>query len=345
MSTTPAESLDGMDLRNGWKVIGKITRKKISTGGHFSIGYKVINTDGKEAFLKALDFSVAAQQADFARVLQGMLEAYNYERDLLVKCKDRKLRRVMTPIIDGSISVPGFGIFSPVFYLIFPLANGDIRDVLDDFKAFDLVWCLRSLHHVAIGIQQLHSISVAHQDIKPSNVLFTGEDGSIISDLGRATDQNRPSPHDHCLVAGARGYAPLDLYYKDTGVVGFDKRLLTDLYLLGSLVFFHFAGVSAAQALRTKLRGTILGNTSFKQDLPYLQHAFEECVDDLRTNIAKLAGTLTEEIILVVKQLCDPDPTKRGDPRWKGSIVSSSDLQTFISRFDHLCRKAEIVLL
>jgi len=83
MSTTPAESLDGRDLGNGWRVSGKITRKKISTGGHFSIGYKVVNVDGKEAFLKALDFSSAAQHLDSARALQSMLEAYNYERNVL----------------------------------------------------------------------------------------------------------------------------------------------------------------------------------------------------------------------------------------------------------------------
>ena len=170
MSTTPAESLDGRDLGNGWKVIDKITRKKISTGGHFSIGYKVINADEKEAFLKALDFSSAAQHLDSARVLQAMLEAYNYERNLLDKCKDRKLKRVMTPILDGSIVVPGFGIYSPVYYLIFPLADGDIRDVLDDFNEFDLVWCLRSLHHVSIGLHQLHGIGVAHQEDRKSVV-------------------------------------------------------------------------------------------------------------------------------------------------------------------------------
>src|SRR5947208_254154 len=110
MGTFPADNLEGMDISGGWTVVKKITRKKTSTGGHFSVGYKVRSKDGKEAFLKALDFSAASQDPDPARALQRLTEAYNYERDLLAKCKNRKLSRVMVPIAEGAVNVPGFGI-------------------------------------------------------------------------------------------------------------------------------------------------------------------------------------------------------------------------------------------
>lgn len=286
VASTPAENLENMDLGNGWTVASRITRKKRSTGGHFSIGYKVVGAQGKEAFMKALDFSAASQSQDPIRELQKLTEAYNYERDLLTKCKNRRLNRVMVPIIDGTIHVPGYGIYSPVSYLIFELAKGDIRDVLSDFSKFDLVWCLKSLHNVAVGLHQLHSSGIAHQDLKPSNVLFTNTNESKLADLGRATAQDHPSPIHHYQVPGDLGYAPIDLSYTPTTVDGFEKRFLADLYLMGSLFFFHFTGVAAVHALRMKIQGVPLSNTSFLADLPYLQHAYEETLVDLRRELS-----------------------------------------------------------
>ena len=344
MASTPAHSLEGKELAKGWKVLKKITRKPISTGGKFSVGYRVVSEEGREAFLKALDFSAATQDPDPARTLQAMTEAYNFERDLLDKCKNRKLSRVMTPILDGSLNIPGFGMYSPVHYLIFELASGDIRDVLSEFDSFDLVWCLRSLHNVAVGLKQLHAIGIAHQDLKPSNVLVLGDDDLRIGDLGRASDRSMASANDLLRVPGDTSYAPVDLYYPDTGVDGFDKKFLSDLYLLGSLFFFHFTGVSASHAIRSKLRGSQLRNKSFKADLPYFQHAFEEAIIALRLEVHRFAASFTDEIIDIVKQLCDPDPTKRGDPKWKYSVVPRYDLQRYISRLDLLRGKLAIGL-
>lgn len=190
MGQTPADSLDGKNLGNGWKITEKITKGPYSTGGRFSVGYKVEN-NGSQAYLKALDFSAASKAKDPARELQAMTEAYNFERDILDKCKVRRLDRVITPILDGSLTVEGFGDFSLVHYLIFEMASGDIRKVIGDFKAFELHWCLQSLHNVAVGLQQLHSSGIAHQDIKPSNVLVMNDKSSKIGDLGRASDQGK----------------------------------------------------------------------------------------------------------------------------------------------------------
>jgi len=344
MSNNPADSLEGVDLGNGWKVLEKITRKPNSTGGCFSIGYKVRDKEGREAFLKALDFSEALQDPDQVNALKRATILFTFERDLLSKCKDRKLSRVLTPITDGKVNIPGFGNWGTVHYLIFELAKGDIRNVQKDFEKLDLLWCLRSLHHVAVGLNQLHRINVAHQDLKPSNILVMGQEGTKITDLGRSSDQSQPSPWDGVSVAGDQGYAPLDLYYGDTGVDGFKKRLMSDLYLLGSLFFFHFSGVSAVQALRSRLRGTKLVGKSFREDLPYLQNAFEENLIDLKPEVEKAAGKLTEPIMQMVRQLCDPDPMKRGDPKWKGTIVPQYDLQRYVSSLYLLCERTEMEL-
>lgn len=344
MDNIPAHCLEGRELTDGWTVIAKVTREPTSTGGKFSVGYKVRNREGKLGFMKAIDFSAAAQTPDPPRTLQNMTKAYNFERDLLDKCKNRKLRKVMTPILDGSTNVDGFGIYSQVHYLIFELAQGDIRDVLNKFDDLDLAWSLRSLHNTAVGLQELHGIKIAHQDLKPSNMLVLETNDQRIGDLGRASDQEIPSYNDGIPVPGDLSYAPPDLYYQDTGITGFEKRFLADAYLLGSLFFFHFSGVSAAPALRSKLQGTVLGGTNFKVDLPHLQHAFEESLVDLKTKVASVAPNFSSDIMEMVKQLCEPDPNKRGDPKWKNSIVPKYDLQRYISKLDLLCRKTEAQL-
>jgi len=96
----PCECLAGLELSGGWRVDSIIRRPPISTGGKFSVGYLVINADGRSAYLKALDFSAAHQSQDPSRELENLTKAYNFERDLLAQCKTRRLRRVVTPLAD-----------------------------------------------------------------------------------------------------------------------------------------------------------------------------------------------------------------------------------------------------
>ena len=88
----PAECLVGLDLEGGWHVESIIKRHPKSTGGNFSVGYLVSNTDGRQAYLKALDFAAAFEHPDLARALQDLTTAYNFERDLLEKCRNRRVQ-------------------------------------------------------------------------------------------------------------------------------------------------------------------------------------------------------------------------------------------------------------
>src|ERR1700722_10146008 len=119
-----AEQLEGMKLDGGWTVVKKVAHTP-SSGGMFSIPYIVIDSDGKEHFLKALDFSDAFNKADPARALQDLTSAYNHERDILEHCKERKLSRVVVAGTHGYTQVGGLAPISGlVAYLIFELAEG-----------------------------------------------------------------------------------------------------------------------------------------------------------------------------------------------------------------------------
>ncbi|MBU1702311.1 MAG: hypothetical protein KJ970_09700 [Candidatus Eisenbacteria bacterium] len=345
----PAECLAGLTLDGGWKVIQQITPPPHATGGHFSVGYIVEDPTGRRAFLKALDFTKAFQAPDFARELQAMTAAYNFERDLLSKCVVHKLHRVVTPLADGTVVVPGtLGPLQNVCYLIFEHATGDIRDEVAQFSVFDLAWCLRSLHHSAVGLRQLHTTGIAHQDLKPSNVLVFGDQGSKLADLGRASDSTIPSPTDGLRIPGDVGYAPPEQFYDLQANRSFSERCLADMYLLGSLVFFYFANCSATQAIVSKIRGfkgINFTTSDFANDLPYIRHAFQEALVDLEAQMRPLAQALTPQIVDLVSHLCEPDPALRGDIRNVGSLVPRCSLERFVSTLDLLARRAELRML
>jgi hypothetical protein len=152
----PAEMLEGKALEGGWNVVNRLTRKPTATGGNFSTGYIVENADGRKGFLKAMDYTAAFQSANTAAALSAMTSAYLFEKNICAKCSSHHLRRVVHAIDSSFIQTDQGNPFSKVEYLIFELAKGDIRSHLDAQQRFDLAFVLRTLHHVAVGLEQLH---------------------------------------------------------------------------------------------------------------------------------------------------------------------------------------------
>jgi serine/threonine protein kinase len=183
----PAEMLEGMKLDSGWDVVEKIIKRPNATGGFFSTGYRVRHQDGKEGFLKAMDYSNAFDNPDpklASLLLNQMTDAYLFEKELCDRCRDQCLRRVVHAIASGTVKTNPKDKHSIVEYLIFELADGDVRLHLDTHAQLDLAFTLRTLHNVAAALNQLHLADIAHQDLKPSNVLvFARTKISKIGDL------------------------------------------------------------------------------------------------------------------------------------------------------------------
>jgi serine/threonine protein kinase len=267
-----------------------------------------------------------------------MTNAYLFERNLLRVCGERRLSKIVRAISDGKISVSG----QPVEYLVFELADCDVRSHLSQSQQFDLAWRLRCLHNIFIGGQQLHNIRVAHQDVKPSNVLTYSGQGQKLADLGRAWHNETASPFDALPCAGDRRYAPPELLYPHHASRNIDERFANDFYLLGSMALFLFSGMQATAALMAKLapdhhprqwRGT------YEEVTPYLDHAFSELIRDFRSSIAD--PHLATELADIVEQTCHPNITMRGDRLHRAKVGSRFDLQRLIQRFDRLARGAE----
>ena len=271
---SPAHQLVGLALADGWRVVAAFNPPPGATGGCFSVGYLVQNTDGRTGFLKALDFSPALQSPDPTAALKPLLDAFEYERNILTICDEKRMTKVATAIAHGTVDVPGGGLLSRVSYLIFERADRDARAHLAIAAQFDAAWRLRSLHNVATALWQLHAHRIAHQDLKPSNVLVFGPT-SKVSDLGRASQFGVVAPHDGAPFAGDPQYTPIEVLYGQIDPDWRRRRLGADLYLFGSLIHFFFAQVAITPAIAVKLDPSFYprnwGDT-WASVLPYATH-------------------------------------------------------------------------
>jgi serine/threonine protein kinase len=258
----PRELLEGEKLSGGWTV-GKMIHQKGGTGANFSVGYTVHNDDGRNCYLKAMKL---------------VADLYDFEKKICEACRDFHLRRVVHAIESGSIVPHAAAPYGKVEYIIFEMADGDVRRHLDQHAPFDTAFMLRVVHNVAVALEQLHTAQMAHQDVKPSNIMMFPKDiGAKIGDLGRAWTQMFPGPHDNYIVPGDGSYAPLELIYRDISPDHRCRRFAADLYHFGNIIAFVFARAHMNTLIGNHLprpyHPGVWGGT-YREVLPYIQAAF-----------------------------------------------------------------------
>jgi serine/threonine protein kinase len=348
-----AEELSGLALSNGWVVGEQLARHPNGSGGTFSQSYRVERekvTGTKKAkevgFLKAFDFSDAFRPgANTTELIQILTSAYNFERDVLTHCKERRLSNIVLAIDHGHVQVPSLGMIEGrVFYLIFEMANGDVRCQLHATNKFDALWCMRALKDVCLGLWQVHQEMIAHQDVKPSNILSFPDGGFKVSDFGRSSWRGRSVWYDNNVIPGDQTYAPLELLYGFTHPDFIPRRVGCDLYMLGNLVAFLFSGVNVTSALLAKLDKQHHPRNwagIYADVLPYLQEAFAAVLEEQKTNIHE--SLVRDDAILLINELCNPDLALRGHPKGIGRHDQYS-LQRYVTRLDLLAKRLAVAL-
>jgi serine/threonine protein kinase len=336
----PASKLRGVALPGGWTADQELSSLS-NTGGSFSYGYQVTHTDGRKAFLKALDYSRALRADDPPAALQALTAAYLFERNVLQTCRSRRMDRVVQSVDFGHVIVDHTDL-GRVDYLILEIADGDVRSFLSASAKIELAWILRALHHIATGIHQLHASNIAHQDVKPSNVLVFGETVCKIADLGSASQKGSVCPRDDRDFAGDPAYAPPELLFGYRDPDWTTRRFGCDAYLLGSMIVFMFAGLNATSLLFSKMAADHhpkVWKGTYQEVLPYLKDAFGLALESFAKCVPN--EPFRTELKTLVSYLCEPDLSLRGHPENRIGYTVRLSLERILSKLDLLARKAE----
>lgn len=355
------ENLKG-EVVGKWYIKEKVPVSPIGSGGTFSVGYFVTNnespSDDKEYFMKVINLERALGSG--IEKIQQITADFIFEESILNICKDNKLSRVMFPIDSGKDELQHLLTkqpFNNIHYIVFEKALGDIRTLSNGFQDINMLTSLSALHHAAVGLKQIHSKKIAHQDLKPSNVLQAEDSTHKIADFGRAWSPGISANHDDNEIAGDHNYAPIEQFlgyeYKDTAL----RRYGTDLYQLGQLILFFFNEVPLTAYYHAYLKriGFVMNRTEdlFPQALPYLEVAFQELAESLYKKIIALSPRennpyikeLAEQIKLFFIELCSPNPENRGYNKAYVQGKYYTFLEKIISKLDLIIRKYEMSVI
>lgn len=347
-----AYGLEGKELDGGWVVKEMIPTKPGQSGGNFSVPYRV-EKNGKTYFLKAYDFGTffnmaknnaegRKEKVSKVQILKEMSTAYEYERKLSEICEGGHVTKVSIVLDYGEVELDGY-VFDWVPYLIFDLADGDVRTNLEFAKKINHAWRLKSLHDLAIGLKQLHAIEVTHQDLKPSNILLFDKE-SKICDLGRSICLKIESPYEGAPFSGDWSYAPPEIWYNYYIKDRHKRSFSTDAYMLGSMITFYFSGVTMSALLQKYLPSRFnwrYWEGDYREVLAYMDDAFFRALEEFTENVKDLEYGL--KLVELVGYLCAPHPEKRGHPHNVKSKGSNYHMERFISSLDFLQKKAEVI--
>lgn len=337
-------ALEGRTISTGWTITKKVNSKPGSTGGNFSV-YYLAEKDGQEGFLKALNILsfIRDDNPDLLQATTESLNTFNFERDLMQKCADTNCSKVSRLLDAGQENISGF-LIANVYYLIFEKADDDVRNYLNFSQSVDVAWKLRSLHNISVGLKQLHTIGIGHQDVKPSNVFVFDKIASKLGDLGRSLSKEFSGPHSKMKFSGDPRYAPPEVYY-GYFLSDWDDRVKSiDCYLLGSMASFYFTGQNMMALVAQHINSNInILSMPFESSLPYWIEAFDKAMIDIENSVSTFEKR--KELVALIRMLCYPDPKIRGH---KKNIIEGQNnyrLERIVTAFNVLATKAEYSII
>jgi serine/threonine protein kinase len=224
------------------------------------------------------------------------------------------------------------------------MADGDIRTQVDASRRLDTLWSVGALPDICLGLSQVHKEMIAHQDLKPSNVLvFKQSKDFRVADFGRSSKMGTNGPFDSQNFAGDQNYSPPEFRYGHVELDFIKRRIAGDLFMLGNVASFIFCGVNITAHVFVNLPKQYYPNNwrgTYREVLPYVNTAFSSSLDQIESQIDEL---VRDEIMLIIRELCAPDLLLRGHRRGIGRNDQYS-LQRYVSDLNLLLSRAQVRL-
>ena len=343
--------LTGQTLPSGWKLVQQLSKSPGGSGSNFCVGY-IAERNGNKAFVKAIDFVKALNAADPIAELAKLTSLATFEREAMELCEAQNLSRLIRLFSFEYVNLDSTkNPLNQVYCLIMEIGAGDLRKQLSHVGVFSCSAVFAILADVALGMSQLHRHGVAHQDIKPSNVISMTDMSAPknalfkVGDLGRVVRKDRSGPYDGLPWPGDGQYAPPERYYGLVPTQWTDARESSDAYMLGSLVFFLLTGTPLQPLLWSRLTPMMMPGTwsgGYTEPLILVLRSLQlNIISDVL--LPRVPPSLKDSLVAVLKELIDPDPVKRGDRRARAQVDNAVGLDRFVPKFRQLANQAGII--
>lgn len=272
----PINCSDLTDLKNRGYIIGK----KIGTGAYATVSKAYYtNQSGRHVLLACKVVNKKKAPTDFLQ------KFFPRELDIITKISHPNV------IHTHSILQRGEKIFIFMRYA----ENGDLLDYLKEKRTIPEVqakiWC----RQLSEGLQYLHSMNIAHRDMKCENILLTLHMNVKIADFGFCRyccdeEKKRVLSSTYC---GSGAYASPEVI---AGIPYNPK--LADNWSLGVITFIMIDGT-----------------------MPFDDKNFKKLIDDQKNRKYKFNRKTSENVREVINHLLEPDVILR----WKLSDVLNSN--------------------
>jgi len=248
------------------------------------------------------------------------------------------MTKIVVPLSAGEIQIPNQPPpLDEVYYIIFEKAESDLRQAF--LNSSHSIWYrfFRAIKHTCLGLEQLHRAKIAHQDIKPSNILNFGNNISKVADLGRVIDAEGQSPFCGYYFAGDLNYAPIEILMNVT-ISEFEERFLADLYAVGSLIYHTLMGTQITAALKSEaiLISPYVSRMTYEQSIPIYETVFFTLLDRLHQHCCDVFDKeIADSVVNTVQEMCHPNYKKRGNPK-VSSLAVRANLRRYTSKINNL---------
>jgi len=316
VSTIPgAKELSGYTILERWKLLNLLHESPPESGSNFGVGYVALDEKEKvERFVKVVDYR--AQLADISQ-LTAMLQLAKFEVDMHKYCL--RMSKVVKMVDHGQLffRTPE-GVEYSFLVLILERGVGDIKGHVDFLPNQSPYWKLWVLRDIGLALTQIERGSLAHNDVKPSNVIRFASDGTKhnikLGDVGRVVTRTGTGPYDGHEWAGDYRYRPIENLYGWSEPDFQDRHTAADAYMLGTLMCFLFVGVSLTERVVNSLPGQYRPGVykgGYQQLLDMVRHAWNKVVlEQIRPSFPQ---EMRDELTDILVGLTDPDPKTRGD--------------------------------